>query len=113
MKVTNLTDRVLGLDGYIHFKPKSSTILIDTPENMERALRLQKAGLVKVEVEKLPPVTYMPAPEPVDEVTSPVEEPVASFAGEETAPVEDSEEEVVESTDSDGVVIKTKKSKKA
>lgn len=55
MIITNLTKGVLGLDGIIQLNPNSDTELPELPDYVERALRLHRAGLVKVVFDKLPP----------------------------------------------------------
>lgn len=74
MKITNTSNTVVGLDGYINLKPGVPVIVQETPDNIDRASRLQKAGLVKVEFDTLPEA---PTPAPtLDKVAAPEEAPV-------------------------------------
>ena len=112
MKVTNLTERVLGLDGIINFKPKESRQVPETNDLMERVMRLKNAGMVHVEFDEVPEA---PVPTLVDVVVPPVQDTVPEPEQVQTqedvteAPVE----EVVEEATSEVSVTTTKKSKKA
>lgn len=73
MIVTNIANRVFGLDGNVNLKPNIPTILPETPDFLARVERLRKAGIVQVEFDRLPSTPVGPDKTMV-EVILPVQE---------------------------------------
>lgn len=88
MLVTNLTNGTVGLDGIINFGPKASRDLPETQDYVERAQKLQRAGLVQIKFEKTP------VAEIIEPVTSKVEN-VLAVLNDEKPPEESANTEPV------------------
>ena len=87
----------MGLDGVINIGPKATITLPELPDLVERALRLQNAGLVKVQFEDLPAAPIVPQVEvPVAKIEVPVEVPLDK--AEESAPAATTEEDAPKPT---------------